>query len=193
VSPFCLRSGCISNINLTETHRKEDHLLFTLHWASWRWSPLHASLIPIFDLSFLRSVHLECLGMLLQDLLQSHHDDVLRINLRRHVWEDRFGWLTERIFPSGVTNKYIDTWTCRKTQTRPCVEPSSRRSSDRYAWPVRLVCTASTAWTSEFPLERDPVEEEAPWVDLASAGQLDLPPSATRTRGDKKLGFGREN
>jgi hypothetical protein len=31
------------------------------------------------------SVHLECLALLLQDLLHSHHDDVLRINLGRHV------------------------------------------------------------------------------------------------------------
>jgi hypothetical protein len=30
-------------------------------------------------------VRLECLALLLRDLLQSHHDDVLRINLRRHV------------------------------------------------------------------------------------------------------------
>jgi hypothetical protein len=30
-------------------------------------------------------VHLEHLALLLWDLLQSHHDDVLRINLRRHV------------------------------------------------------------------------------------------------------------
>jgi hypothetical protein len=30
-------------------------------------------------------VCLKCLAMLLQDLLQSHHDDVLRINLGRHV------------------------------------------------------------------------------------------------------------
>jgi hypothetical protein len=32
------------------------------------------------------SVCLECLALLLWDLLQSHHDDVLRINLRSHVW-----------------------------------------------------------------------------------------------------------
>jgi hypothetical protein len=31
------------------------------------------------------SVCLECLALLLQDLLQSHHDDVLRINLGRDV------------------------------------------------------------------------------------------------------------
>jgi hypothetical protein len=30
-------------------------------------------------------VHLECLALLLWDFLQSHHDDVLWINLRRHV------------------------------------------------------------------------------------------------------------
>jgi hypothetical protein len=31
------------------------------------------------------SVRLECLALLLRDLLQSHHDDILRINLKRHV------------------------------------------------------------------------------------------------------------
>jgi hypothetical protein len=31
------------------------------------------------------SVHLKCLALLLWDLLQSHHDDVLWINLGRHV------------------------------------------------------------------------------------------------------------
>jgi hypothetical protein len=51
---------------------------------------------------------------------------------------------------------------------------------------------ASTTGTSELPPERDPVGEEAPWVDLASEGQVDLPPSATGTKGDKKLGFGKE-
>jgi hypothetical protein len=30
------------------------------------------------------TVHLKCLALLLRDLLQSHHDDVLRINLERH-------------------------------------------------------------------------------------------------------------
>jgi hypothetical protein len=30
-SPFYHRSGHVLNINLTETGRKEDHLLFTLH------------------------------------------------------------------------------------------------------------------------------------------------------------------
>jgi hypothetical protein len=32
------------------------------------------------------SVCLKRLALLLRDLLQSHHDDILRINLRRHVW-----------------------------------------------------------------------------------------------------------
>jgi hypothetical protein len=31
------------------------------------------------------SVRLECLVLLLRDLLQCHHDDVLQINLGRHV------------------------------------------------------------------------------------------------------------
>jgi hypothetical protein len=31
------------------------------------------------------TVCLECLALLLWDLLQSHHDDVLRISLKRHV------------------------------------------------------------------------------------------------------------
>jgi hypothetical protein len=30
------------------------------------------------------TVHLERFALLLQDLLQSHHDDILRINLERH-------------------------------------------------------------------------------------------------------------
>jgi hypothetical protein len=33
-SPFHRRSGRVSDINLTGTHQKEDHLLFTLHQAS---------------------------------------------------------------------------------------------------------------------------------------------------------------
>jgi hypothetical protein len=46
--------------------------------------------------------------------------------------------------------------------------------------------------TIELPHGRDPVGEEAPWVDLALVGQLDPPPSVARTNGDKKLGFGKE-
>jgi hypothetical protein len=34
-SPFCLRSRHVSDINLTETHWKEDHILFTLHRGSF--------------------------------------------------------------------------------------------------------------------------------------------------------------
>jgi hypothetical protein len=41
--------------------------------------------------------------------------------------------------------------------------------------------------------ERDLVGEDMPWVDLASACQLDPPPSTIRTIGDKKLGFEKEN
>jgi hypothetical protein len=37
-----------------------------------------------------------------------------------------------------------------------------------------------------------PRREEAPWVDLALAGQLDPPPSTIGTKGDKKLGFEKE-
>jgi hypothetical protein len=51
-------------------------------------------------------------------------------------------------------------------------------------------CAASTACTREPLPERDPVREGASWVDLASAGQLDPPPSAAGTKGDKRLGFG---
>jgi hypothetical protein len=34
--------------------------------------------------------------------------------------------------------------------------------------------------------------EEASWVDLASAGQLDPPLSVVGTKGDKKFGFEKE-
>jgi hypothetical protein len=34
VSPFCHKSGYISDINLTEMRRKEDYLLFILHRTS---------------------------------------------------------------------------------------------------------------------------------------------------------------
>jgi hypothetical protein len=49
---------------------------------------------------------------------------------------------------------------------------------------------ASAASTREPLLRRDPIGEEVPWVDLASVGQLDLPPSTDGMIGDKKLGFG---
>jgi hypothetical protein len=52
---------------------------------------------------------------------------------------------------------------------------------------------ASATCTREPLPGRDPIREEVPWVDLTSAGQLDRPSSATRMRGDKKLGFGKEN
>jgi hypothetical protein len=39
---------------------------------------------------------------------------------------------------------------------------------------------------------RDPVRDEASYVDLASIDQLDLPPSAVGMKGDKKLRFGEE-
>jgi hypothetical protein len=65
--------------------------------------------------------------------------------------------------------------------------------------PVRLVSMAGQigmydlcVWTSKLPPGRDPVGEEVPWFDLALPGQLDPPPSTTRTKGDKKLGFGQE-
>jgi hypothetical protein len=54
-------------------------------------------------------------------------------------------------------------------------------------------CAAAAACT-RIPLpERDPIREGASWVDLASAGHLDLPPSATGTKGNKKIGFEKEN
>jgi hypothetical protein len=53
-------------------------------------------------------------------------------------------------------------------------------------------CAASASWTRNLLLGRDPIGEGVSWVDLASTGQLDLPPSAARTKGDKKLGFGKE-
>jgi hypothetical protein len=34
---------------------------------------------------------------------------------------------------------------------------------------------------------RDPVRDEASYVDLASIDQLDLPPSAVGMKGDKKI------
>jgi hypothetical protein len=52
---------------------------------------------------------------------------------------------------------------------------------------------ASAACTRNLLLERDPIEEGASWVDLASAGQLDPPPSVAGTKGDQKLGLGKEN
>jgi hypothetical protein len=51
---------------------------------------------------------------------------------------------------------------------------------------------ASTACTREPLSERDPIKEEVHWVDLASAGQLDLPPSIVGPRGDKELRFGKK-
>jgi hypothetical protein len=56
--------------------------------------------------------------------------------------------------------------------------------SDRYS--------ASAVWTRNLLPERDPIREEASWVDLASAGQLDPPLSIAGMKGDKKLGFGKE-
>jgi hypothetical protein len=45
-SPFYHRSGCVSNINLTEMHRKANHLLFTLHWT--RYMPQWCECISFF-------------------------------------------------------------------------------------------------------------------------------------------------
>jgi hypothetical protein len=56
--------------------------------------------------------------------------------------------------------------------------------SDRY--------TTSIGWTKNLLSGREPVREEASWVDLASADQLDPPLSTARMKGDKKLGFGKE-
>jgi hypothetical protein len=56
--------------------------------------------------------------------------------------------------------------------------------SDRYV--------ASAAWTRNLLPRRDPIREEASWVDLVSAGQLDLPPSVVGTKGDNKLVFEKE-
>jgi hypothetical protein len=67
----------------------------------------------------------------------------------------------------------------------PTSQTGMRRQLDSYA--------ASTACTREPLPRRFPIREEVPWVDLALAGQLDLPPSATGIRGDKKLGFEKEN
>jgi hypothetical protein len=50
----------------------------------------------------------------------------------------------------------------------------------------------SAAWISNLLLGRDPIREEASWFDLASAGQLDPPPNVIETKGDKKLGFEKE-
>jgi hypothetical protein len=56
---------------------------------------------------------------------------------------------------------------------------------------------ASTTYIREPLPGRDPIREEVPWVDLASAGQLDPPSNAVGTRGEKEirvwkreLGFG---
>jgi hypothetical protein len=48
-------------------------------------------------------------------------------------------------------------------------------------------CAASAAYTRILLLGRDPIREGASKVDLASAGQLDPPPSAAKMKGDKKL------
>jgi hypothetical protein len=75
--------------------------------------------------------------------------------------------------------RYIRKWSC--------VEASDRWSSnrsDRYA--------ASAAWTWNLLPGREPIREEMPWIDLASASQLDLFSSATGMKGDKKLVFGKE-
>jgi hypothetical protein len=54
-------------------------------------------------------------------------------------------------------------------------------------------CAASTAYTINLLPGKDLIRERASSVDLASAGQLDLTPSATGTKGDKKLGFRKES
>jgi hypothetical protein len=38
--------------------------------------------------------------------------------------EDRFDWLTERIFPNGVTRKCVDARKCRYIRTRLRAEAS---------------------------------------------------------------------
>jgi hypothetical protein len=53
-------------------------------------------------------------------------------------------------------------------------------------------CAASTTWTRNLLPGRDLIREEASWVDLALAGQLDPPPSTAGMKEDKKLGFGKE-
>jgi hypothetical protein len=88
----------------------------------------------------------------------------------------------------------VDIRTYCYTRTRPHVEASGRRSSnqsDRYVLPVRPVCGLRRL-NQKYPFWEGPVREEASWVDLASAGQLDPPPSATGMKGDKKLWFGKE-
>jgi hypothetical protein len=54
-------------------------------------------------------------------------------------------------------------------------------------------CVASAACTRNSLPGRHPVEEGVSWIDLALAGQLDLPPSVARMKGDKKLEFGKES
>jgi hypothetical protein len=51
---------------------------------------------------------------------------------------------------------------------------------------------ASAASTRNLLPKNDHVREEASWIDLASASQLDPPLSAAGTKGDKKLGFEKE-
>jgi hypothetical protein len=67
----------------------------------------------------------------------------------------------------------------------PTGETGMSSRSDRYA--------ASTVCTRKPLPKREPIGEGASWIDLASAGQLDPTPSTVETRGDKKLGFRREN
>jgi hypothetical protein len=40
--------------------------------------------------------------------------------------------------------------------------------------------------------QEGPVGKEAPWVDLASTGQLDPPPSVVAMKEEKKIGFGKK-
>jgi hypothetical protein len=68
----------------------------------------------------------------------------------------------------------------------------SSNRSNWYMLPVRPLCCL-TAYTINLLPGKDLIRERASSVDLASAGQLDPPPSATGTKGDKKLGFRKES
>jgi hypothetical protein len=77
------------------------------------------------------------------------------------------------------------------TRTQPRVEASNHQSSnrlDRYAPPVRPVFDLHRLYQKSSSRE-GPRWERSVLVDLSSTCQLDPPPSAAGTKGDKKLGF----
>jgi hypothetical protein len=83
-----------------------------------------------------------------------------------------------------ITHKY-DLMQKLLVAKAPTGHTNMRCRSDR--------CAASAPYTRILLPGRDPIGEGASWVDLASTGQLDPPPSIAGIRGDKKLGFEKES